>query len=353
MDNAITTRAVWFAAPRIAELRTEIVPPPGPHELRIAALASAISHGTEMLVYRGSVPPDLPLDLPTLAGSFAFPIKYGYASVGRVRDVGSDVAGWNVGDLAFTLHPHQGVYVVPAHLAHKLPPDLDPLRALFLANLETAINIVHDTPLALGDTAIVFGQGVVGLLVAQLLKLAGAARVLAAEPIARRQQLARDVGVDAILTPKPDLADHIRAANNGRLADVAIEASGAPAALQSAIDSVLPEGTVVVASWYGSKVVPLMLGGAFHRGRVTLRSSQVGRLNPALAPRWDYARRLHTAIGFLPRLRLVELITHSFPLSDAPAAYQLIDGWPEETGQVMLTYDKVNVGTWERGNVGT
>lgn len=345
MNNAVTTRAVWFAAPRVAELRAEIALPPGPNELRIAALASAISHGTEMLVYRGSAPADLPLDLPTLAGSFAFPIKYGYASVGRVRDVGRDVEGWRVGDLAFTLHPHQGVYVVPARLAHHLPHDLDPLRALFLANLETAINIVHDTPLALGDTAVVFGQGVVGLLVAQLLKLAGAARVLAVEPIERRQQMARDVGVDAILAPEPDLADGIRAANDGRLADVAIEVSGAPAALQTAIDSVLPEGAVVVASWYGTKAVPLMLGGAFHRGRVTLRSSQVGRLNPALSPRWDYARRLHTAIEFLPRLRLVELITHRFPLDDAPAAYQLIDGWPEETGQVMLTYDG------ERANV--
>ena len=304
--DALEARALWFTEPRAAELRPETVPPPGPGEVRIRAVSSAPSQGTEMLVYRGEVPADLPLDLPTLAGSFSFPIKYGYATVGRVLDVGANVENLAPGAPVFVHHPHQDVFVVPAKLPVRLPDGLDPVLGLFVANLETAVNVVHDTPLRLGETALVFGQGVVGLLVAQLLKLASAGQVLAVDPLKKRRELARAVGVDEVFEPD-DLAEGVLGATAGRGADVAIEASGAGAALQDAIDAVAVEGTVVVASWYGTKPVEITLGGHFHRGRVRLRSSQVGRMNPELGPRWDRARRMETVIGLLPRLRLKEL----------------------------------------------
>ena len=337
--GTLGARALWFAAPLTAELCPETVPPPGAGEVRIRAIASAPSAGTEMLVYRGEVPEGLALDLPTLAGSFSFPIKYGYAAVGRVLDLGPDVRAFSAGDLVFVHHPHQDVFIVPENMPVRLPDGLDHLLGLFTANLETALNVVHDTPIQLGETALIFGQGVVGLLVTQLLKLAGAGRVLAVEPIERRRELALAVGVDEAFAPGGDLADRILGATAGRGADVAVEASGSGAALQSAIETVAIEGTVVVASWYGAKPVTLSLGGRFHRGRVRLHSSQVGRINPGLAPRWDRARRLETAIGLLPRLRLKELVSHRIPFERAPDAYRLIDEHPEETVQVVLTHD--------------
>ncbi len=332
-------QALWLTGPRQAVFRNETVAPPGPGELRVQAIASAISHGTELLVYRGEVPADLPLDLPTLAGSFAFPIKYGYASVGRVANVGPGVMNIAAGDAVFVLHPHQSVYTIPVQLALRLPPDIDPILGLFTANLETAVTIAHDTPLYLGETALVFGQGVVGLLVAQLLRLAGARRVFAVDPLEQRRALALQVGVDAALAPGDDLRERVCALNDGRAADVAVEVSGNGAALQAAIDTVASEGTVVVASWYGSKPVTLTLGSHFHRGRVRLRSSQVGRLAPELSMRWDYARRREMVLHLLPQLRLAELISHRFPFTAAPAAYQLIDTDPAATTQVILLYE--------------
>ena len=136
-----------------------------------------------MLVYRGEVPPDLPLDLPTLAGDFSFPIKHGYATVGRVAESGTAVERLSPGDLVFVHHPHQDTFTVPAAMPVRLPDGTDPAAGVFFANLETALNVVHDTPLHLGETALVFGQGVVGLLVTQLLKRAGAEQVLAVEPL--------------------------------------------------------------------------------------------------------------------------------------------------------------------------
>lgn len=334
----IEATALWLTAPRTVEFRREVVQPPGPGEARVRTIASAISQGTELLVYRGEVPHDLPLDLPTLAGSFAFPIKYGYASVGRVLDVGPGVESCTEGDLVFALYPHQTAYVVPAPMAVRLPPDLDPLLGVFTANLETAVNVLLDMPLRLGETVVVFGQGTVGLLICQLLRRAGAGYVMAVDPLSARRALARRIGADEATAPGDDLVDRVRALTRGRGADVAIEASGNPAALQAALDVVATEGTVVGVSWYGTKPVPLVLGGHFHRGRVRLRSSQVGRINPALAPRWDHARRQELVTELLPRLHLADLLTRRVPFHEAPDAFRLIDEHPAETVQTVLTY---------------
>lgn len=336
--GALEARTLWLTAPRTIEFRVEVIPAPGPGEVQVRTIASALSQGTELLVYRGEVPPDLRLDLPTLSGSFAFPIKYGYATVGRIINMGTGVTDYAPGDLVFVHHPHQSAFVVPATLPVRLPTGLDPVLGLFTANLETAVNVLLDTPLHLGETVVVFGQGTVGLLIAQLLKRAGAGRVLAVDPLKRRRDLARRVGADEALTADDGLPARIRALTGGRGADIAIEASGAAAALQAAIDSVALEGTVVVVSWYGTKEVRLNLGGHFHRGRVRLRSSQVGCLNPALAARWDHGRRLAVAVDLLPRLRLADLISHRIPFAEAPRAYRLVDEHPEEVVQVVLTY---------------
>jgi len=327
--------AVWFARARSVELRTEELADPGPDEVRVRAALSAISHGTEMLVYRGEVDADLALDLPTLAGGYGFPLKYGYASVGHTVAIGRDVRGLREGDLVFALHPHQDEYVVRESLVRRLPDRTAPEQGVFLANLETAVNVVFDAKPRLGEVVAVFGQGVVGLLVTQLLCRSGA-RVIAVEPTALRRSFAERCGADAAIAPGDE--SFLRTFTSGRGADIAIDASGSPSALQQAIDSVAIEGTVVVCSWYGDKPVPLDLGGRFHRGRVRLVSSQVGRIDPALAPRWDRERRLELATDLLRELVLADLITHRIPFTQAAEAYALLDGGAAETVQVVLDY---------------
>lgn len=333
-----TALAVWFSAPRTVELRREEVGAPGPGEVQVRALASAVSRGSELLVYRGEVPEEVVIDLSTLAGGYEFPIKFGYASVGRVEAVGPGVAAPLPGATVFALHPHQSVYTLPAELTVALPAGLDPELATLTANLETAISVAHDAELRIGETAVVVGQGVVGLLVTQLLRRAGAAQVLAVDPLPSRRALAVRVGASEALAPGPDLAEQVRERTGGRGADVAIEVSGTPAALQGAVDSVAVEGTVLVASWYGVRPVTLTLGGHFHRGRVRLRSSQVGRIAPELSARWDKARRFATAVSLLPTLELAPLVTRRAPLRDAAEVYRQLDEHPEDDVLTLLTY---------------
>jgi 2-desacetyl-2-hydroxyethyl bacteriochlorophyllide A dehydrogenase len=331
--------ALWWTAPRTGELRAEPLTPPGPDDVIVQAVASGISAGTELLVYRGQVPPELPLDLDTLAGSFRYPIKYGYASVGRVAAVGAAVRDRAAGDLVFALHPHQTAYVLPAARTVPLPRDLPPEHGVFLANLETAVNVALDAAPRLGETVLLSGLGVVGLLVLQTLRRAGAAEIIAVDALPRRRALAARLGAAVTLAPDADVVAEVMARTAGRGADLAVEVSGAPAALGTAIEAVADEGTVVVASWYGTKPAPLQLGSHFHRGRVRIRSSQVGHLDPALAPRWDYARRLAVAQRLLVDLPLGDLISHRFPFAQALDAFALLDHHPADALQVVLTYE--------------
>src|SRR5215212_3506420 len=193
--------AVWFTAPRQVQIRQEEAQEVGPGDVRVQALVSGLSAGSEMLVYRGQAPTDLPPDLPTVAGDFRFPVKYGYASVGRVVEVGERVRQPAVGDLVFVLHPHQTEYVVPAAAAIGLPPGVAPEVGVFTANLETAVTVVLDAHPRLSEAVLVVGQGVVGLLITMLLREAGARPVIAVDPIARRREASLAAGADRAVAP--------------------------------------------------------------------------------------------------------------------------------------------------------
>src|SRR5205814_7703423 len=121
-----------------------------------------------------------------------FPIKYGYAAVGRV------IEGPGIGQLVFSLHPHQTEFIVPVTSVVPLPEGMEE-RGVFLANMETAVNVVLDAAPRLGENVVVFGQGVVGLLITQLLKRTGVSHVAAGDPIERRRELALSVGAESAI----------------------------------------------------------------------------------------------------------------------------------------------------------
>jgi len=314
------------------------MPDVGPREVRVVATASAVSHGTEMLVFRGQIPEGLELDLPTLRGSFDFPIKYGYASAGRVVEAGADVRRLKPGDPVFVHHPHQSTYVVPEAMPVRLPDGLDPTLGVFLANVETAANVVIDAAPRLGERVAVFGQGVIGLLITQLLRRTGPGQIIVVEPVARRRELARQVGADVALDANADVVSAIRELTDGAGVDLVIEASGSVGALDRALETLAFGGTCVVCSWYGTKPVQLRLGGPFHHRRLRIVSSQVSTIDAALQPRWTQQRRLALARDLLADLELGALISHRIPVEQAAEAYALVDQHADQTVQVILTY---------------
>jgi 2-desacetyl-2-hydroxyethyl bacteriochlorophyllide A dehydrogenase len=316
-------RALVFAGERRIELVDEPLRAPGPGELLVRTKVSAISAGTELLAYRGQIPPQLGLDdtLGALEGSFSFPFRFGYASAGEVVDAGAGVeASWR-GRHVFAFAPHASAFVVPAADAVPVPQEIPLERAALLAAMETAVNLVLDGRPLVGERVAIVGQGMVGLLLTALLAKFPLERLWAIETMPLRAQAARALGAE-IAEPRD--------------ADLVYELSGDPAALDVALAAAGREARVVVGSWYGNKGAPVALGGAFHRGRVQISSSQVSRIAPALSARWDRTRRFATAWRALAALDERPLVTHRFPLAEAAAAYELLDRSSDRALQVLL-----------------
>ncbi|MFN0072708.1 MAG: zinc-binding dehydrogenase [Chloroflexota bacterium] len=331
--------ALWLAGPRQVEHRPATFDAPQFHQLQIRTVFSALSHGTERLAFRGEIDPALPLDLPSFKGSFGFPLKYGYACTGIVEAIGSDVHHLQPGDRVFALHPHQDLFAIDDAYVIQLPDSVPLDLGVFFAQIETAVNVLLDAAPRIQETVVVFGQGVVGLLITSLLARMNLAQIIAVDPVLPRRVLAQRMGATHRLAPTPELPDTVHSLTEGRGADLVIEVSGVPLALNQAIDCAAIEGTVVIASWYGTRPVTLQLGSAFHRRRLRLISSQVGMVQPSLGPRWDRQRRSEAARAMLAQLDLGSLITHRVPFRTAQDAYALLDAPPDDLVQVILTYD--------------
>jgi threonine dehydrogenase-like Zn-dependent dehydrogenase len=240
---------------------------------------------------------------PFQAGDFPGPLKYGYSSVGRIERGPADLTGCHV----FVLHPHQTHYVVPTTSVYVLPDGVPPERAVLAANVETAINGVWDARPHLGDRVTVIGAGTVGCLVAWLLRAIPGCDVQLVDINPQRESIARALGVRFAL-PAAATGD----------ADTVIHTSGSPAGLELALRVAAFEAHVIEMSWYGSQRVPLALGEAFHARRLTVKSSQVGRIPSAQAARWTTRRRMELALGLLVDPILDVLITGESDFASLP-----------------------------------
>ena len=318
MSEPITAQQFWIRSPGHGEIVRAALASPQRDEVRVAACYSGISRGTETLVFQGKVPSSQyqTMRAPFQEGEFPGPLKYGYASVGVVDAGPKEWKGRSV----FCLFPHQDRYCVPSAAVVPLPTDVPPERAVLAANMETAVNVVWDASPAVGDRIVVIGGGVVGLLVAWLCNRIAGVDLVLVDINPDRAAVAAGLGV-AFSEDPPVGVD----------ADLVVHASGDPDGLVAALDVAGTEGTIVEASWYGSCPVPLPLGEAFHARRLTLRSSQVGRIPPSRAARWNLTRRLTLALGFLRDPCLDLLITGESRFDELPAVMSALSREPGNT----------------------
>jgi NADPH:quinone reductase-like Zn-dependent oxidoreductase len=312
-----TARQFWIRSPCVGEIvSATIAPRQGSGqtgEVLVRARYSGVSRGTESLVFRGEVPASQyeAMRAPFQEGRFPAPVKYGYSSVGEVIE-GPDAL---VGRAVFCLHPHQDLYRVPETAVTPLPDGLPPARAVLAANMETALNGVWDARPGPGDRIVVVGAGVVGMMAAWLCSRLPATDVLVYDVDRRRAEPAEALGL-TFTDEDPQGAD----------ADLVIHASGQEAGLRSALAAAGMEATVLELSWYGTRRVTLPLGEAFHSRRVTLKSSQVGRLPQERAARWNHRRRMEKALELLLDPRLDGLISGESPFEDLPRVMSEISG---------------------------
>jgi threonine dehydrogenase-like Zn-dependent dehydrogenase len=309
----LTATALWYVGPGQIELRPETLLQPDATQVLVATEFSGVSRGTERLIMAGKVGQSEweRMRAPLQAGSFPYPVKYGYCATGLVERGPKELTGRRV----FVLHPHQTRFVAPASMATPLPDGLPSRRATLAANMETALNAVWDSGAGPADKVVVVGGGIVGLLIAYLAAGLPGADVTVVDLAAERAVIAKSFGAQ-FATPGQCPED----------ADVVFHATASAPGLATAISAAGFEATVVEVSWFGDGATPTPLGGAFHSRRLKLVSSQVGHVATSRRARWSYRRRLEAALRLLQDDRLDALIAEEIAFSDAPAKLPVLLG---------------------------
>jgi len=308
-------RSFWVSSPGAGEIRPVTLPEPGPGDVLVRTLYSALSRGTEALVFRGGVPVSqyAAMRAPFQEGEFPGPVKYGYLNVGVVEHGPPGLLGRAV----FCLYPHQTRYVVPEHAVTLIPDDVPPERAVLAGTVETAVNALWDAAPLVGDRVAVVGAGMVGCAVA---------RVLAGIP-----------GVEVELVDVDETRAEVAAALGTRFAlpgrategcDLVVHASATSAGLARSLELLAPEGTVVELSWYGDRPVSIPLGEFFHPRRLTIKSSQVGSVSPARGGRRGFAERMALALRLLADPAFDALITGQSDFTELPQVMAHLDELP-------------------------
>lgn len=330
-------RRVRFVASEEAEVVEEEAAVPGPDQVSVRTEYSAISPGTERLVYRGNVPDDLQADssIDALKGeNLSYPLSYGYSCVGKVDEVGAEVENCWQGARVFAFQPHVSQFVSSPDALIPLPDAVKFTDAVLIPSMETAVTLTMDGRPVIGERVLVFGQGVIGLLTARLLSEHPLSELIAIEPLASRRSLAESLGHEAVSST--DSLAHAETGTGSR-ADLVYELTGNPSALNDAIQNTTFDGRIVVGSWYGTKTIPLDLGGHFHRSRMEIISSQVSTIEPSYQGRWTKDRRMSVVLDLLSQVNPGKLISE-FDVEQAPRVYEEIVNDPSLL-QPVFVYD--------------
>jgi hypothetical protein len=317
--------AYWTMAPRHGVLRTEAARAPGSGEALVRTICSGISHGTEMLVHAGGIPPEIAESMraPFQVGSWPGPVKYGYLSVGVVEEGPAPLQGSRV----FCLHPHQDRYVVPASALTAVPDEVPSDRAVLAGTVETGINALWDAAPRIGDRVAVVGAGMVGGVLATLLRIFPLDRLQLVDVNPARATLAAALGVELV---HPDEAAHDN--------DLVLHCSATESGLARSLQLLGDEAELIELSWYGTAQPRVPLGGAFHSRRLTIRASQVGAVAAARRPRRTANDRLTLAMRMLEDPVFDAFITGHAPFSALPQTMELIFSDGTETLCQVIEY---------------
>ncbi|HEV7564424.1 MAG TPA: zinc-binding alcohol dehydrogenase [Microbacteriaceae bacterium] len=298
--------AFWIDEPGVGALRRQPIARAVDGDVLVRTRYTGISRGTEASVFLGRVPisEHERMRAPFQEGDFPGPVKYGYLNVGVVEQGPEALRGRTV----FTLFPHQSAFVVPADAVIPVPRGVPARRAVLAGAVETAVNVLWDAGPLIGDRVTIVGAGMIGCCVARLMRGIPELDVVLVDVDTSRREVADRLGV-RFAEPGDAPGDR----------DLVINTSGSEAGLQLALESVVTEGEVIEASWYGDRPVTLALGADFHSRRLTIRSSQVGAVARRRRGTRTTRDRLTLALELLQDAAFDTLLTGHSPWSELPA----------------------------------
>jgi threonine dehydrogenase-like Zn-dependent dehydrogenase len=298
--------AFWVDEPGVGALHRQPIASVVDGDVLVRTSYTGISRGTEASVFLGRVPisEHERMRAPFQEGDFPGPVKYGYLNVGVVEQGPEALRGRTV----FTLFPHQSAFVVPADAVIPVPRGVPARRAVLAGAVETAVNVLWDAGPLIGDRVTIVGAGMIGCCIARLIRGIPELDVVLVDVDTSRREVADRLGVRFA---EPGDAPEDR--------DLVINTSGSESGLQLALESVVTDGEVIEASWYGDRPVTLALGTDFHSRRLTIRSSQVGAVARRRRGTRTTRDRLTLALELLQDSTFDTLLTGHSPWRDLPA----------------------------------
>jgi 2-desacetyl-2-hydroxyethyl bacteriochlorophyllide A dehydrogenase len=337
----VKARRIAFTAKRQAEWReVELPDQPGPSEVLVRTLWSAVSAGTETAIYAGTH-----IGFQTPGATYPkYPYLAGYAATGTVLAVGAEAQGIQPGQVVgySGKHATHSLLDVRREPVVPLPPDT-PEDLGALARLVTiSLNGVRLARLSLGDSILVFGAGLIGQLAAQLSQLSGGRPVTVVDRLSGRLEVARECGIlSTIDASERDAVAAAKEATGGRGFDVAIEATGAAPVVAQALQTVARFGRVVLLGSPRGRV-EIDPYHWIHSPGVTVIGAHA-MTTPATEgffSRWTLKANFELALGLLAdgTLRLEPLVTHRRPASEAVQVYERIVTNPEDQLGVLLDW---------------
>ena len=318
-----TTQIVFPERNRVA-LESAALPELGPHDVLVRTEVSGISAGTELSNLLGNLNYD------------NFPKYPGYSNVGIVERVGGDVTGFSEGDRVLSNGRHASHHVVSRAAGRagapqtllRVPEGVDPADATFTTLGAVAMHGIRKAEPKLGQSAAVVGQGVVGQLLCQLLRLNGVHPVIGIDVFPTRLEAGAESGTPVLINPAAeDLVPRVMAETNGAGVTYGFDATRSGTALRALMDMAAQSGKILLV---GS--IPRTVEIPLFDPLQTKELSIMGVLQPrspmvehAYYP-WTQGRNRSEILDLLARraLRVAHLITHRLAPTDATAAYDMI-----------------------------
>ncbi|MEZ4863204.1 MAG: zinc-binding alcohol dehydrogenase [Caldilineaceae bacterium] len=321
---------VWPAAGETA-VEPCAMPTLAAGQVLIRTRATLVSPGTERAFFLGL--PNTPQTYPQYPG---------YNNVGEIIEVGPGVEGWQVGDRVGTPSRHAAYVVASAASCVRVPDGLADERAAFFEMAAIALQGVRKARIELGEPVVVIGAGLIGLLAMQLAKIQGAAPAITVDQDEQRLDFAQQAGADAVVMADSHMQAEIARLSEADGAAVVIEATGHPAAVQTAFDLAGWCGRVVLLGSTRGETERVNFYRDVHKKGLTVLGAHnstrpVQDSHPGWWTRQDDQRTVMKLLS-LERLTIQPFITHRFSWQQAPQAYEILKTWNRDALGMILNW---------------
>lgn len=318
---------IAFTGKSRAELQEFEIPAPGPTEIILETLYSLMSPGTEGIAYARKFAEGTAWD-----EWVQYPFYPGYALIGKIAAIGSDVSGYAVGDRVATRHPHASHVVVDLENGFTtpvpVPEALSSREAAWFALAKIAYMGARAAGYSLGDSVAVIGAGAIGQLSARWALAAGATRVLVADPVASRLDFAVKGGIPSVFAGSVDelIGPKIEELL-GEQPRVVIDGTGNADVFATALRLTKDHGKVVLLGDTGFPANQRLNGDLINRGLTVVGAHDMDADGP------DQVRAIQLFFDLVAsgRFDVSGLVTHEVLPEQAPDMYDLVQARPGDT----------------------